>query len=68
MEGDNATYQEEVFVFERATRTVRGQLLKTANGYLHNAEEAEDAVQETLTWLSSCPKELSSTSGGNGPT
>ena len=48
MEGDNATYQEEVIVFERATRTVRGQLLKTANGYLHNAEEAEDAVQETL--------------------
>ena len=48
MEGDNTTYQEEVIVFERATQKVRGQLLKTANGYLHNAEEAEDAVQETL--------------------
>ena len=48
MEGDNATYQEEVIVFERATQTVRGHLLKTAINYLHNAEEAEDAVQETL--------------------
>ena len=48
MEGDNATYQEEVIVFERATRAMRGHLLKTAINYLHNAEEAEDAVQETL--------------------
>ena len=40
--------KKEVTAFEQVARAVRDHLLKTANGYLHNADEAEDAVQETL--------------------
>lgn len=34
--------------FEKAVSGIRSQLLRTAIGYLHHAEEAEDAVQEVL--------------------
>lgn len=38
----------ETTTFEKVVTGIRRRLVQTAIGYLHNADEAEDAVQETL--------------------
>ena len=43
-----STYKQEVESFERIVRGLRERMMTTAMGYLHDAEEAEDAVQETF--------------------
>ena len=48
-----STYKQEVESFERIVRGLRERMRQTATGYLHDAEEAEDAVQEALmrSWI-----------------
>ena len=48
-----STYKQEVESFERIVRGLRERMMTTAMGYLHDAEEAEDAVQEALmrSWI-----------------
>ena len=50
---ERSTYKQEVESFERILRGLRERMLQTANGYLHNAEEVEDVVQEALmrSWI-----------------
>ena len=48
MKTERPTYQKEIADFEKSVGQLRERLLHTAQGYLHNAEQAEDAVQETL--------------------
>ena len=42
------TNSNRATAFERAATNIRSRLMQIALSYLHNAEEAEDAVQETL--------------------
>ena len=48
-----STYKQEVESFERIVKGLRERMVTTANGYLHDAEDAEDAVQEALmrSWI-----------------
>lgn len=48
-----STYKQEVESFERIVKSLRERMQQTAMGYLHDAEEAEDAVQEALmrSWI-----------------
>ena len=48
MKTEHPTYQKEIADFEKSVGQLRERLLHTAQGYLHDAEQAEDAVQETL--------------------
>ena len=50
---ERSTYKQEVESFERIVRGLRERMVTTAMGYLHDAEEAEDAVQEALmrSWI-----------------
>ena len=50
---ERSTYKQEVESFECIVRGLRERMVTTAMGYLHDAEEAEDAVQEALmrSWI-----------------
>lgn len=48
MKTGHPSYQKEIAEFEQVVGQLRGRLLLTARGYLHDADQAEDAVQETL--------------------
>ena len=48
MKTGHPSYQKEIAEFEQVVGQLRGRLLITARGYLHDASLAEDAVQETL--------------------
>ena len=48
MKTGHPSYQKEIAEFEQVAGQLRGRLLITARGYLHDASLAEDAVQETL--------------------
>ena len=48
MKTGHPSYQKEIAEFEQVVGQLRGRLLLTARGYLHDADQEEDAVQETL--------------------
>lgn len=50
---ERSTYKQEVESFERIVKSLRERMQQTAMGYLHDAGEAEDAVQEALmrSWI-----------------
>jgi len=48
MKTKETTCTHDTADFEKVVQRIRHRLLQTAIGYLHDADEAEDAVQETL--------------------
>ena len=48
MKTEYPSYRKEIAEFEQSVGQLREQLVRTAKGFLHDADLAEDAVQETL--------------------
>lgn len=48
MRTEHPSYRKEIAEFEQSVGQLRQRLLLTAKGFLHDADQAEDAVQETL--------------------